>query len=62
MPNTEFLIQPLSPYGVTQLFNYDIIEFPEETNTKSSDQRVSKLEKWEGPNGHHFTTEGFDTA
>ena len=49
LPNTEFLIQPLSPYGVTQLLNYDIIEFPEETNTKSSNQRVSKLEKWEGP-------------
>ena len=42
--------------------NYDIIEFPEEGDPKSSNQRVSKLEKWEGPNGHHFTTEGFDTA
>ena len=61
------LIQPFGPNGGIQLLNYDIIEFPEEGNTKSSNQRVSKLEKWEGPNGQHSragnsTTEGFETV
>ena len=27
---TEFLIQPFGPSGLSQLLNYDIIEFPEE--------------------------------
>ena len=30
LPYTEFLIQPLGPYGLIQLLNYDIIEFPGE--------------------------------
>ena len=32
----EFLIPPFGPNGGGQLLNYDIIEFPEEENTKSS--------------------------
>ena len=35
---TEFLIQPFGPSGLSQLLNYDIIEFPEEGNQKSSNQ------------------------
>ena len=35
----EFLIPPFGPNGGSQLMNYDIIEFPEEGNTKSSNQR-----------------------
>ena len=42
---TEFLIQPFGPSGLSQLLNYDIIEFPEEGNPKP------KPEKWAGPNG-----------
>ena len=38
MPHTEFLIQPFGPLGGGQLLNYDIIEFPEEGNMKSSNQ------------------------
>ena len=48
LPCTEFLIQPFGPNGLSQLLNYDIIEFPEEENPKSSNQIVSNLEKWEG--------------
>lgn len=62
LPYTEFLIPPFGPHGGGQLLNYDIIEFPEEGNPKSS-----KPEKWEGPNGQHSragnsTTEGFEIA
>ena len=35
---TEFLIQPFGPSGLSKLLNYDIIEFPEEGNPKSSNQ------------------------
>ena len=35
---TEFLIQPFGPSGLSQLLNYDIIEFPEEGNPNSSNQ------------------------
>ena len=28
LPYTEFLIQPFGPKGLSQLLNYDIIEFP----------------------------------
>ena len=52
LPCTEFLIQPFGPNGISQLLNYDIIEFPEEVNLKSS-EIVSKPKKWEGPNGLH---------
>ena len=38
MSYTEFLIQPFGPSGLSQLLNYDIIEFPEEGNLKSSNQ------------------------
>ena len=30
LPYAEFLMQPFGPNGLTQLLNYDIIEFPEE--------------------------------
>ena len=67
LPCTEFLIQPLGPYELSQPLNYDIIEFPEEGNPKLSNQIVSKPEEWEGPNGQHSragnsTTEGFETV
>ena len=39
LPYIEFLIPPFGPNGESQLMNYDIIEFPEEGNTKSSNQR-----------------------
>ena len=51
LPYTEFLIQPFGPNGGSQLMNYDIIELPEEGNPKSSNQIVSKPEKWES--GQH---------
>ena len=35
---TEFLIQPFGPSGLSQLLNYDIIEFPEEGNLNLSNQ------------------------
>ena len=38
MSYTEFLIQPFGPSGLSQLLNYDIIEFPEEGNPNSSNQ------------------------
>ena len=38
LPYTEVLIQPFGPNGLSQLLNYDIIEFPEEGNLKSSNQ------------------------
>ena len=34
----QFLIQPFGPQGLSQLLNYDIIEFPEEGYPKSSNQ------------------------
>ena len=36
---TEYLIPPFGPNGGSQLMNYDIIEFPEEGDPKSSNQR-----------------------
>ena len=38
LPYTEFLIPRLGPDGLGLLLNYDIIEFPEEGNPKSSNQ------------------------
>ena len=38
-PYTEFLMQPFGPNELSQLLNYDIIEFPEEGDPKSSNQR-----------------------
>ena len=38
LPYTEFLIPHLGPDGLGLLLNYDIIEFPEEGNPKSSNQ------------------------